>query len=88
MTPDDEGRVMGDSPLTPRVRENVMVEAGYAVINRRERSVLIALGGVSIPSDFDGIARIQKSVLDKSVEVELAKHLADMGLPVSAKDAI
>ena len=89
MTPDDEGRVAGeDAPLTRRARENVLVEAGYAVINNRKRSVLIALGGVSIPSDFSGIARVENDMWDKTVEVNLAKRLEDMGLSVSVTNAI
>ena len=89
MTPDDEGRIVNDNAsLSPRVRENVLVEAGYTVINNRERSLLIALGGVSIPSDFDGIARIQSEMWDKTVEPALAKRLEDMGLPVSVSNAV
>lgn len=89
MTPDDEGRVVdSDEPLKPRVRENVLLEAGYAVINNRPRSVLIALGGVSIPSNFSGIARIEEHDWGKSVELALAKRLEDMGLAVSVSKAI
>jgi hypothetical protein len=60
MTPDDEARKRGtDDPLEPRGRENVLIEAGFAMISRRMRSVLVALGGVHIPTDFEGIHRIQ-----------------------------
>jgi predicted nucleotide-binding protein len=60
LTPDDEGRKRGDQlPLEPRARQNVLVEAGYAMISRRTRSILVAIGGVTIPTDFEGIHRIQ-----------------------------
>lgn len=88
MTPDDEGRQAGSESLTKRVRENVLIEAGYAVIRNRKRSVLIALGGVEVPSDFHGIRQIKREFLDKTVEVELAKSLKTMGLAIDVSGAI
>jgi predicted nucleotide-binding protein len=88
MTPDDEGRKRNsDEDLQPRARENVLVEAGYAVISRRDRSLLLALEGVSIPSDFDGIHRIQSEFFDSKVQFEVAKRLKDMGLDVDVSGA-
>ena len=82
LTPDDEGRKKGTDTWEPRARQNVLIEAGYAVISRRSRSVIVALGGVSIPSDFEGIHRIQESEWSATVGMKVAKRLLDMGLNV------
>lgn len=89
LTPDDEGRRSGDSTaLAPRARENVLVEAGFAMISRRPRSVLVALGGVSIPSDFEGIHRVQDAEWSEGVAIRVAKRLREMGLAVSPEHAV
>jgi predicted nucleotide-binding protein len=89
LTPDDEGRKHGASePLETRARQNVLIEAGYAVISKRRRSLLVALGGVSIPSDFDGIHRIQGQQWNSERELELAQRLKDMGLTVDPARAL
>src|SRR5437016_4005006 len=82
-TPDDEGRIRGEESLKPRVRQNVLVESGYAVIGKRGKSIIIALGDVDIPSDFGGIRRIQGEVWDNDMARKVAHHLCDMGLPVN-----
>ena len=88
MTPDDEGRLRNsDESLQPRARENVLVEAGYSVIAQREKTLLISIGNVSIPSDFGAIHRIDGSTFDKSIEIQLAKRLTDMGLNVHLSGA-
>lgn len=84
LTPDDVGRVVSetDQPLEPRARQNALIEGGYAVISKRNRSLLIALGGVSIPTDFEGILRVQDRSWSDRVAVETAKRLKGMGLTV------
>lgn len=77
LTPDDEGRMMGSSDnLKPRARQNVLIEAGYATIQRRADSIVIALGDTEIPSDFDGIRRIQEKEWGYVVEEQLSKALS------------
>ena len=89
MTPDDEGRKRGTAdPLVPRARENVLMEAGCAVVNRRDRTLIIAMGGVNIPSDFDGIHRVQAESWTNEVEGQVARRLYDMGLKVDVANAI
>lgn len=79
LTPDDEGRKKDTSDdLKPRARQNVLIEAGYALISKRSKSLLIAVGEVEIPSDFDGINRIQHAKWNRGADVELAKELASM----------
>jgi predicted nucleotide-binding protein len=75
LTPDDEGRKLGDENLLPRSRQNVLVEAGYAVISRRESSIIVAIGGVEIPSDFDGINRVQGDRWNREMGLDLARRL-------------
>ena len=85
-TPDDEGREKGsDQLLRPRARQNVLVEAGYALIQKRRTSLIIAVGGVEIPSDFDGINRIQGDLWDATLERRLAHALHDLDLPVNLR---
>lgn len=88
LTPDDEGRKMGTVTLEPRVRQNVLIKAGYAVISKRGRSLLVALSGVTIPSDFEGIARVQSPSWTDAKALEVAKRLKDMGLAVDPAKAI
>jgi predicted nucleotide-binding protein len=78
-TPDDEGRLRGgDTPLCPRARQNVLIETGFAMIQRRADSVIIALGNTEIPSDLSGIRTIQATSWDATVENQLAQTLNNM----------
>ncbi len=89
MSADDEGRKRGtEDPLKPRARENVLIEAGCAVVNRRDRVILVALGGVNIPSDFDGIHRVQGESWTNEMESQVARRLYDIGLKVDVAKAI
>jgi hypothetical protein len=72
LTPDDEGRKRGEETLELRARQNVLIEAGYGIISQREKSLLIALGDVSIPSDFDGIHRVAASNWSPEVGLNVA----------------
>lgn len=75
-TPDDEGRLRGsETQLTPRARQNVLVEAGYALIQRRSDSIIITLGDTEVPSDLSGILRIQAEAWDYGVEQQLGDSL-------------
>ena len=83
LTPDDEGRKrdaanVTSEPLERRARQNVLIEAGYAVISRRHQAIIVAIGGVSIPSDFDGINRVQAATWSRETEHELARRLHAM----------
>lgn len=76
LTPDDEGRKFGQIELVRRARQNVLIEAGYSVISRRQRSIIVAIGGVEIPSDFDGINRVNGEVWNHAMELDLARRLS------------
>src|SRR5438132_14388290 len=76
LTPDDEGRLRGsETQLTPRARQKVLVEAGYALIQRRSDSIIITLGDTEVPSDLSGILRIQAKAWDYGVEQQLGDSL-------------
>jgi hypothetical protein len=75
LTPDDEGRSIGAERLRRRARQNVLVEAGYAIISKRHRSLIVTIGDVEIPSDFDGINRVHGAVWDDAMAFELARRL-------------
>jgi len=75
-TADDEGKLRDSrAPLKPRVRQNVLIEVGYAMIHRRRDSIIIALGGPEIPTNLDGIRRIQADEWGFQVQQELGRAL-------------
>jgi len=88
LTADDEGRKRGDATWDLRARQNVLIEAGYGIISRRDESLLIALGGVSIPSDFDGILRVEAPSWSNEVGLKVARRLAEIGLNVNPSKVI
>ena len=88
LTPDDEGRKRGDETWELRARQNVLIEAGYGLISQREKSLIIALGNVSTPSDFDGISMIRASMWSTETGMNIAKRLKDMGLRVDPSKAV
>ena len=56
LTPDDEGRKMGDANLAPRARQNVLLELGYFMAYLGRPNVCaIRRGDVDMPSDFAGV---------------------------------
>lgn len=88
LTADDEGRKRGsDSEFEPRARQNTLIEAGYAVISQRRKSLLVSLGSVNIPSDFDGIYRVEGSQWSDSVASNVARRLQSMGLNIDISKA-
>lgn len=86
MTPDDRGRKFGRDKktrklytLSPRARQNVLIEAGYAVLHRRKQSLLIALGGVDVPTDFAGVDLVKGPEWSDDMGRGLAIRLRRMG---------
>ena len=88
LTPDDEGRKRGDKACELRARQNVLIEAGYGLISRREKSLIIALGDVSTPSDFEGLHMIRATTWSNETGMKAAKRLKDMGIKVDPSKAI
>lgn len=78
LTPDDEGRLIGDPNLIPRARQNVILELGYflAKLGRTSgRVVLLKKGSVEIPSDLAGLIPIDISNGIKAAGVDIQKEL-------------
>lgn len=56
LTPDDEGRQVGEANLIPRARQNVLLELGYFMAYLGRANVCaLRRGDVDIPSDFAGV---------------------------------
>ena len=56
LTPDDEGRAIGENTLRPRARQNVLLELGYFVGRLgRDRVCALKRGDLEVPSDFGGV---------------------------------
>jgi hypothetical protein len=57
VTPDDEGRAMTATDLSPRARQNVILELGFFIAKLgRDRVTILHDPSVTIPSDFGGVA--------------------------------
>lgn len=81
-TPDDEGRLKGDSKMSSRARQNVVFEHGY-LIGKLGRDHVCALvsDDVETPGDIDGIVYI--NVDEKGFwKVELAKDMKAVGFNI------
>lgn len=82
LTPDDEGRLMGEKDLHPRARQNVVLELGYfyAKLGRANVCALVK-GNLELPSDISGV--IHKKIENgNSWKYELAREMQAAGLPV------
>ncbi len=82
LTPDDEGRLVGESNLEPRARQNVLLELGYFIAKLgRENVCALKKGRLDIPSDFAGVVW---SAMDDNNgwKTELAKELKAAGYPI------
>ena len=88
LTPDDEGRKIGDDPLRLRARQNVVLESGY-FNGRLGRKNVCALhkAGVEVPSDYLGVAYVP---MDESNgwQMLLARELKAAGFSVDMNKTI
>jgi predicted nucleotide-binding protein len=82
VTPDDEGRLRGDSDLRPRARQNVVWEWGYFV-GKFGRGNVCALysPGTELPSDLQGVAWVELDT-GGAWRLELARELLAAGINV------
>lgn len=88
LTPDDEGRLQGETDLKHRARQNVIFELGYfAGFLGRSRVCALTKGDVEIPSDYDGVIYI---LLDDSGgwKLRLVKELKEAEFDVDANLAL
>lgn len=87
-TPDDEGRLKGETKLAPRARQNVIFEHGYLIGKLgRSRVCALVVNDVERPGDIDGIVYI--NVDEKGYwKVELAKDMKEVGLAIDMNKAL
>ena len=81
-TPDDEGKLVGETDLKHRPRQNVVLEWGFFLGKiGRERVFALVKGDVEIPSDYSGVLYIPMDDSD-GWQTKLAKELKTAGLPI------
>ena len=91
MTPDDYGyrKEQTDTDRQPRARQNVVLEAGMALARLgSDRVAIIKKGSLEIPSDLEGIIRIEYNFHVKEVAAKIAQRLTGAGVPVDESAVI
>lgn len=82
LTPDDEGRRVGDIDLELRARQNVLLELGYFLARLgRDRVCALRRGNVTIPSDFAGVVW-ETFDANEGWKVRLCKELQAAGYKI------
>ena len=86
-TPDDEGRVKGNSELSSRARQNVVFEHGYLIGKLgRDRVCALVVDNVEKPGDIDGIVYV--NVDDNGYwKVAVAKDMKAVGFNIDLNKA-
>lgn len=82
MTPDDVGYAKKDGPerAEPRVRQNVILEAGMLLSSlTRARTAFVVKGHVELPSDLQGIIRFSYNDHVKEIVPKLCQRLKEAG---------
>jgi len=83
MTPDDFGysKKNGEDSIEPRARQNVILEMGMvmAALGRKNMAIL-KKGNLEVPSDCDGIIRLEFNDDVADVKDQLEKRLKSAGL--------
>ncbi|WP_441242251.1 TIR domain-containing protein [Tardiphaga sp. 768_D3_N2_1] len=85
MTPDDFGyaKVKGETDRQPRARQNVVLEMGMVFASLgRDRMVILKKGALEIPSDIDGVLRLEFNDHVKEVGVRLATRMKNAGIEI------
>ena len=85
MTPDDYGysKANGEDERQPRARQNVVLEMGMVFASLgRDRMVILKKGALEIPSDIDGVLRLEFNDHVKEVAVKLATRMKTAGIEI------
>ena len=81
-TPEDEGRLVGETYLKYRPRQNVVLELGFFLGKiGRNRVVVLIKGDLDIPSDYAGVIYTPMDDSD-GWKMKLAKELKTAGFPI------
>ena len=83
-TPDDFGNVKTEQEAKLRARQNVVFEAGYfmGLLGRDKTLLIVSDKTIELPGDLSGVIYSEVSELD------IAKELKAMGLPVDLNDLL
>ncbi len=85
LTPDDFGysKAKGEEERQPRARQNVVLEMGMVFASLgRDRMVILKKGALEIPSDIDGVLRLEFNDHVKEVAVKLATRMKNAGIEI------
>lgn len=85
LTPDDFGysKAKGEAERQPRARQNVVLEMGMVFASLgRDRMVILKKGALEIPSDIDGVLRLEFNDHVKEVAVKLATRMKNAGIEI------
>jgi predicted nucleotide-binding protein len=85
MTPDDYGypKAKGEVDRQPRARQNVVLEMGMVFASLgRDRMVILKKRALEIPSDIDGVLRLEFNDHVKEVGVRLATRMKNAGIEI------
>lgn len=85
LTPDDYGypKSKDDAERQPRARQNVILEAGMVLASLgRSRMALLKKGALELPSDLDGLIRIEFNEDVMEVAVKLATRMKNAGIVI------
>lgn len=91
LTPDDWGYRSSetDTDKQPRARQNVILEAGMALAKLgSERVAMIKRGALEIPSDLEGLIRIEYNAHVKEVANKIAQRLTGAGIAIDQSKVI
>ncbi len=94
LTPDDEGRLQGSqNPLSPRARQNVVLELGMVLarLGRQRVAILVKdTKGQSIerPTDIEGIIYIPFEEHINEAKNKLAARLQEAGFEIKVADLV
>jgi len=85
MTPDDYGysKAKGENERQPRARQNVVLEMGMVFASLgRDRMVILKKGALEIPSDINGVLRLEFNDHVKEIAVKLATRMKSAGIEI------
>lgn len=91
LTPDDYGyrKDQTETDRQPRARQNVILEAGMALARLgTERVALIKKGNLELPSDLEGIIRLEFNTNVKEIAAKIAQRIAGAGVPIDQRKVI
>lgn len=91
LTPDDYGyrNTEGETDRQPRARQNAILEAGMAFARLGpDKTILLKKGALELPSDLEGIIRLEYNKNVKEVAQKIAQRLLGAGIPIDQRKII